>query len=34
VLRLESRRGAPLPDGRVVSAFADLRLVTRSQAAP
>jgi hypothetical protein len=33
VLRLESRRGAPLPDGRVVSAFADLRLVTRAPAA-
>src|SRR5262249_47977553 len=29
VPRLESRRGAALPDGRVVSAFADLRLVTR-----
>jgi hypothetical protein len=29
VLRLESRRGAALPDGRVVGAFADLRLLTR-----
>ncbi len=29
LLRLESRRGAALPDGRVVGAFADLRLVTR-----
>jgi hypothetical protein len=29
VLRLESRRGAALPDGRVVGAFAELRLVTR-----
>ncbi len=27
VLRLDSRRGAPLPDGRVVSAFVELRLV-------
>jgi hypothetical protein len=27
VLRLESRRGAPLADGRVVSAFVELRLV-------
>jgi hypothetical protein len=27
VLRFESRRGAPLPDGRVVGAFVDLRLV-------
>jgi hypothetical protein len=33
VLRLESRRGAALPDGRVVGAFADLRLVTRPGAA-
>ena len=32
VLRLESRRGAPLPDGRVVGAFAELRLETRPQA--
>jgi len=29
VLRLESRRGAALPDGRVVGAFAELRLVAR-----
>ena len=29
VLRLESRRGASLPDGRVVGAFVELRLVTR-----
>ena len=29
VLQLESRRGAALPDGRVVGAFAELRLVTR-----
>jgi hypothetical protein len=28
VLRLESRRGASLPDGRVVGAFVELRLVT------
>ena len=28
VLRLESRRGAVLPDGRVVGAFVELRLVT------
>jgi hypothetical protein len=28
VLRLESRRGAPLPDGREVSAFVEVRLVT------
>ena len=28
VLRLESRRGAALSDGRVVGAFAELRLVT------
>ena len=37
VLRLESRRGAALADGRVVGAFAELRLVTRprgSAAAP
>ena len=27
VLRFESRRGAPLPDGRAVGAFVDLRLV-------
>jgi hypothetical protein len=27
VLRLESRRGAPLADGRVVSSFVDVRLV-------
>jgi len=27
VLRLESRRGAPLADGRSVGAFCDLRLV-------
>jgi hypothetical protein len=26
-LRLSSRRGAPLPDGRAVSAFVDVRLV-------
>jgi hypothetical protein len=29
LLRLESRRGAALPDGRVVGAFAELRLVMR-----
>ena len=32
VLRLESRRGAPLPDGRVVGAFVELRLVTGAPA--
>ena len=32
VLRLDSRRGAPLPDGRVVGAFVELRLVTGAPA--
>ena len=32
VLRLESRRGAALPDGRVVGAFVELRLVMGPQA--
>ena len=38
VLRLESRRGAALPDGRVVGAFVEVRLVmgprTAAAAAP
>ena len=33
VLHLESRRGASLPDGRVVGAFVELRLVTGPAAA-
>jgi hypothetical protein len=33
LLRLDSRRGAPLPDGRVVGAFVELRLVLARAAA-